>query len=278
MFIIFLPHFTLVIQYHHLEKLTKRLAIKAQIKTIIPMLVQAIIDGYMQILDHFDEIFNAGIQLLVALIDGIINSLPQLIEKMPMIILQMKMNLIKAAPKLILAAFQIIWHLIKGIIRYTPQLVAKMPGLIKDMVNKLKERATEFFDYGKNIISGMWKGIKDKKQWLLDKIGDIAGSIKGAVKKALGIKSPSKEFAILGRFTMLGYEEGLEDLQPEIQKKIDSIFTLSPSMVGGMNTLSPKINVQVNNEMNMDPLGQVVSKIKTFSGGAKNDYNYGQGV
>ena len=246
--------------------------------TIIPLLVQAIIDGYLQILDHFDEIFNAGIELIVALADGIIDSLPILIEKMPMIILQLKMNIIKAAPKLIMAAFQIIWHLIKGIVAYTPLLIRKMPGIVRDMVNKLKERVSEFFDFGKNLLAGLWNGIKDKKEWLLQKIEGIGTSIKKTVKKALGISSPSKEFAIIGRFSMLGFEEGLEDMQPEIQKKIDSIFTLSPSMVGGMNTFSPNVNVVVNNNMEMDPLGQVVSKIKTFSGGAKNDYNYGQGV
>jgi hypothetical protein len=30
--------------------------------------------------------------------------------------------------------------------------------------------------------------------------------------------------------------------------------------------------------MRQDPLGQMVNDIKTFSGGSKNDYNYGMGV
>ena len=29
--------------------------------------------------------------------------------------------------------------------------------------------------------------------------------------------------------------------------------------------------------MTMDPLGQMVNDVKTFSNGAKNDYNYGYG-
>ena len=78
---------------------------------------------------------------------------------------------------------------------------------------------------------------------------------------------------------MLGYEEGLEKMQPEIQKSIDSMFNLSPQMTGSMNnSLSPSINVQNNVNVETDPLGQVVNKIKTFSGGSRNDYNYGAGV
>ena len=42
------------------------------------------------------------------------------------------------------------------------------------------------------------------------------------------------------------------------------------------NSFKPTINVFV--ESKTDPLGQTVSTIKTFSGGAKNDYNYGVGV
>jgi hypothetical protein len=35
------------------------------------------------------------------------------------------------------------------------------------------------------------------------------------------------------------------------------------------------MTVNVQNNMELDPLGQLVNNIKTFSGGAKNDYNWG---
>ena len=62
-----------------------------------------------------------------------------------------------------------------------------------------------------------------------------------------------------------------------VEDTVASTFGLSPQLTTGLN-YSP--SVIVNNEVNMttDPLGQVVSNIKTFSGGAKNDYNYGIGV
>jgi hypothetical protein len=71
----------------------------------------------------------------------------------------------------------------------------------------------------------------------------------------------------------------MEDMQPEIQRTIDGMFDLSPNLTSSMNNvLSPNITVHnyVTNET--DPLGQVVTNIKTFSGGAKNDFNYGIGV
>ena len=59
---------------------------------------------------------------------------------------------------------------------------------------------------------------------------------------------------------------------------LDSAFGLSPTLTGTANThLSPNVNVVVNNNMKTDPLGQLVNNVKTFSGGAKNDFNYGYG-
>jgi hypothetical protein len=52
---------------------------------------------------------------------------------------------------------------------------------------------------------------------------------------------------------------------------------IRPQTISSMNTISPVINITLNNNMEFDPLGQLVSNIKTFSGGAKNDYNYGVG-
>ena len=45
------------------------------------------------------------------------------------------------------------------------------------------------------------------------------------------------------------------------------------SSMGGQNN----IIININNDMKFDALGQMVNKVKTFSGGAKNDFNYGMG-
>lgn len=52
---------------------------------------------------------------------------------------------------------------------------------------------------------------------------------------------------------------------------------INSSTIGSMQSGRQKPIVNVYADFSMDPLGQVVSKIKTYSGGAKNDYNYGYG-
>ena len=78
---------------------------------------------------------------------------------------------------------------------------------------------------------------------------------------------------------MVGLEQGMEDMKSQVQSTIDSVFSLQPNVSGSMSsTYSPQMNVIVQNNMEYDPIGQLVSNVKTFSGGAKNDYNWGAGL
>ena len=98
------------------------------------------------------------------------------------------------------------------------------------------------------------------------------------MKSALGIHSPSTEFAFLGKMSVIGYTDQLEDMKGDINEAIQDTFSLSPELTNA-SSLHYSPTVIVNNEVNnsTDPLGQTVTQIKTFANGAKNDYNYGMG-
>lgn len=172
-----------------------------------------------------------------------------------------------------------IGNAINGIVNFIKSLPGKIASIPGKIISFFSSLPGNMLNIGKNIMKGLWNGIQGLKNWVIDKVKGIGKSILNGLKGILGIHSPSTEFAIIGKFSMLGYEEGLEKMQPEIQRSIDSMFSLSPQMTGSMNnSLSPSINVQNNVSVETDPLGQVVNKIKTFSGGSRNDYNYGVGV
>ena len=172
-----------------------------------------------------------------------------------------------------------IGNAINGIVNFIKSLPGKIASIPGRIISFFSSLPGNMLNIGRNIMKGLWNGIQGLKNWVIDKVKGIGSSILKGLKGVLGIHSPSTEFAMVGKFSMLGYEEGLEKMQPEIQRSIDSMFNLSPQMTGSMNnSLSPSINVQNNVNLETDPLGQVVNKIKTFSGGSRNDYNYGVGV
>lgn len=180
-------------------------------------------------------------------------------------------------------AFVVVWAVIKTVfltvVNYFRNQVKAFVSVATAIYNAFKSLPNKLLNIGKNIALGLWNGIQGMKNWVINKVKSLGKSIINGLKSALGIHSPSTEFAMIGRFSVLGYTEALDNMQKDIQDKVQETFGLSPQLTGTMsNHFSP--NVMVNNDINVstDPLGQTVKKIKTFSGGAKNDYNYGMGV
>ena len=72
---------------------------------------------------------------------------------------------------------------------------------------------------GSNIVSGIWNGISSGWNWLTNKVSNLANSLLDAAKDALGINSPSKEFADgVGRWIMPGVGKGLDKSMPATLK------------------------------------------------------------
>ena len=166
---------------------------------------------------------------------------------------------------------------------------------LDNVINGIKELPEKMKKAGSDMINGLWGGITEKWDNLKGKVNDFKNGVIDGFKKTFQIKSPSRVMKQeIGVNLGLGVIEGLDDTRNKLQNEIglmsndvmsglninpNAINTsISPQLIGNANThISPQINVVVNNSIEQDPLGQMVNNIKTFSGGAKNDYNYGMG-
>ncbi len=91
-------------------------------------------------------------------------------------------------------------------------LPGKVLRLMVDSVKTAFDWAHLLFDIGQDIVRGLWDGIKDMGGWLKDKVGGfISDHVPGPVKKLLGIGSPSKLFADIGRDVVLGLIQGITE-------------------------------------------------------------------
>ena len=91
--------------------------------------------------------------------------------------------------------------------------------LFNSIVNGLSSLPSKMAEIGSNIVSGIWNGISSGWNWLTNKISNLASSLLDAAKDALGIHSPSKEFADeVGRWIMPGVGKGLDKSMPATLK------------------------------------------------------------
>lgn len=91
--------------------------------------------------------------------------------------------------------------------------------LFNSIVNGLSSLPSKMAEIGSNIVSGIWNGISSGWNWLTNRVSNLANSLLDAAKDALGINSPSKEFADeVGRWIMPGVGKGLDKSMPATLK------------------------------------------------------------
>lgn len=238
-------------------------------------LVNRIIEAIKPVLQGLWELLKLIIEQTIQRIKDIWAVLEPIVKIILQVVTAMILTIIQTIRRVIGA---ISW-VIEKFHEARQKITEAVTNLKNKVVNGFNTMIDKVKGIGKNIIDGLIGGITGGAQKLYNKCKEVGKKALNKIKETLGIHSPSTEFAMVGKFSMLGFEKGLMDMQPEIDKAINSMFTLNPSLTGTMNnSLSPNINVVNNVNLETDPLGQVVNKIKTYSGGAKNDYNWGTGL
>ena len=184
-------------------------------QTIIPMAVQIL-------LENLPSVVAAGMDLIVALVSGILDNIDMLIDCVLEMVDVIVDKLIDNLPKLIEGGIRLIAALANGLIRAIPNLVSKIPQIISSIVKGLISGIPAIFDVGKNIVEGLWNGIKNMGSWVTRKVKGFFGGIVSGVKDFLGIHSPSKVFAGIGGFMAEGLGEGFDNEFSDIKKNIEN--------------------------------------------------------
>lgn len=184
-------------------------------QTIIPLAVETL-------LQNLPAIVAAGMDLIMALVNGILDNIDLLIDCTLELIDVVVNKLIENLPKLIDGGIRLIIALGRGLIEAIPQLVGKIPEIITAIIEGFASGASRILDIGKNIVEGVWQGIKNAAKWLKDKVFGFFDDIVGGVKDFLGIHSPSKVFAGIGGFMAEGLGEGFDDQFKSVKKDIEN--------------------------------------------------------
>lgn len=153
-----------------------------------PASTQKAITGFINMVDQIVTILaqnapaliEAGIQLILNLTKGFIQSMPMLIQRVPEIV-DKAANIINTnAPKLLLAGVKMILMLGKGIIQSIPSLIANFPKIIKTIWDVFT--AVQWLSLGKTIIKGLGNGIKAMAGFVKSHATNISKSITTAFK------------------------------------------------------------------------------------------------
>jgi len=170
-------------------------------------------------------------------------------------------------------------NFVTTIVNWFKSIPSKLSSVARGIVNAFLYVPKQMYNIGKQIVQGLVNGVKNAKQMAINSVRNLGSTILKGIRKVLGVHSPSTEFALVGKFSVLGFTEQLDKMKSKLQEQVNDTFGISPQLAT-TNSLHYSPNIIVNNTINQtqDPLGRMVNQVKTYSGGARNDYNYGQGV
>ncbi|WP_406004435.1 hypothetical protein [Streptomyces sp. NBC_00987] len=134
---------------------------------------------------------------------------------------------------------------------------------INSQTDKLgKTGADVMYDSGKQAGKGFLTGLTSQQKAIEDQMVKIAKGMQRAIKKALGIKSPSRVMAELGRYSTEGLAVGLTERIPVLDRALGAVTDRvasaqpvigRPAVVGGGADAQP-VQIQIDVHGAMDPV------------------------
>lgn len=105
-------------------------------------------------------------------------------------------------------------------------------GIINTIKSIFQQLPSQLIAIGKNMIEGLWNGIKNAKDWLLGKIKSWCGSILNGIKSFFGIHSPSTVMRDeVGKQIPAGMAIGIDKAKTLVTKATKALVTDTRSEV-----------------------------------------------
>lgn len=271
-------------------------SIAEQAPNLIPSLVETIIKLFMAISDpkNMDKISEAGANLVMKLIEGILNSIPELISNTDFMIkaflnvmsggqflvrkvaISLMKSLIKgiidSIPELLESGFKIIKAFLDKITSFAGTTISKGKDFINNFIKGIKDGGLNYIkEVGEQLINGLWQGIQQRWNELKSKVGKLGNSIVEKFRSVFGIKSPSRRFRdeigiYLAQGMEVGFEDELNKVYRDMQKAINTEQSkLQANVETGkvfnslVNTTPVQIDLDASVEMDSQKVGRIIT-------------------
>ena len=169
----------------------------------LPALIPVIIDVVTKIteilIQSIPMLIDAAAKLLMALADGLVAAIPVFVPAFAKIEKAMLDALIASIPTIIQAACEIIKALAAGLWANRQLIWQTALDLAGSVIGAITSKIGALEAAGVNMVLGVWRGIQAKKAWFTEQVKAFFQGIVDSVKAILGISSPSKVFALVGK-------------------------------------------------------------------------------
>lgn len=192
----------------------------------LPAVITAIgdiINGlYEFVYSNYPTIMEKGFELISNLAQGLLNNLPGIISAITNVVAQVITTIVSHLPEFLQKGIEIIGQMAAGLIQSIPTILSAAGQIVTDTLGKFKE--TDWGQVGKDICSGIAKGLKAAAHTIIEAVKSLAQDALDSVKDFFDIGSPSKVMAEeVGKWLPAGIAVGIEDNLNPLSSAIDEM-------------------------------------------------------
>ena len=153
-------------------------------------------------------------------------------EKGPEMIEKFVGYAVEKLPQVIELGMKMVLAIVSGLAKNLPQIVRSVLDMMATIVKTCVSSLPDIVNVGKQIVKGLWEGIKAMGSWIKEKVGSFFSGIVSGVKSKLGIHSPSRVFAGIGENMALGLGEGWDNEYDSIKRGITGGLDFGTAQIG----------------------------------------------
>ncbi len=211
------------------------------IATMIPVLltsIPALIEAILAFLVEFEPVLlEAGMGILMALVNGLLEAIPMLVEMLPTIIETITTFLTEFLPTMLELGAEVLMALINGVVEMIPELSAMLPEIIETIVTFITDNLPEIYEMGMDVLVSLIEGIAGQLPQLSGEIVSLMLTILSLIVQNLP--------AILqaGGQILMSLIGGLLKMIPSLIGAIPQIISAITSKLSSFNWLSIGRNI-----------------------------------
>lgn len=181
---------------------------------------------------------------VLPVIENVIKNIAETVKKQgPDMITKFVAYATEKLPEVLKLGIQLIVSLVKGLAQNLPELLRGTLALVDTIISTFLDSLPDIIEVGKDIVRGLWEGIKAMASWIGDKVSGFVGGLVDGVKGVLGIHSPSRVFAGIGQNMALGLGQGFERQMQRVSSGIqdaiptptvDTVYNAAAGLVNGL--------------------------------------------
>ena len=231
------------------------ISIMNSIVTVAPQIftcIQTVLTSWLTLLVNMVPLMvDSGMKLILGILNGVAANIEGVVTAGIDVILNFISGVSSKLPDIINTAFEVIISFINGLADAIDNnhdaIYDAVGNLINSIVNAATDMHERLVEVGSNIVRGFIQGIKDMAGDIVDAATNVISGAVDGIKSFLGIHSPSRVFAEIGKYSDLGLIKGLKDYSGGVSKAAEDV---GMSAVDALGNVSSQISDIISNDYN----------------------------